>query len=250
MINFIYSKYKVIKIIIILNIIIFLIEISTGRKFIYNFGLVPEDIFHKFTLWQIFTYMFLHGNLFHILVNMFILWMFGRNIEEIWGSYKFLKYYFICGIFAGVLILITSPYSDIPNIGASGAIYGILTAFAIIFPDTLIYVYFIFPIKAKYMVILMGFISFLSGISGTEPGISHFGHLGGIVAGYIYLKYDIIIEKLLNSADYLFSKIRKKNKRVYTIDEIDRILDKILIEGVDSLTEKEKKIMDEYTRKK
>ncbi|MGH9460869.1 MAG: rhomboid family intramembrane serine protease [Vicinamibacteria bacterium] len=151
------------------------------------FRLDPSQVLGSFHVWRLVTYVFLHGGLFHVLINMLILFMFGCEMERMWGTRFFLRYYFLCGVGAGLFALLT-PY---PVVGASGAIYGLLVAFAMHFPTRVIYmnVFFIFffPIQAKYFVIIMGLISFLSSIGGAS-GVSHLAHLGGLVVGYLYLR--------------------------------------------------------------
>ncbi|HDZ58813.1 MAG TPA: rhomboid family intramembrane serine protease, partial [Ignavibacteriales bacterium] len=128
-------------------------SINGERAFLEWFALYP--IGYNFQIWQLVTYLFLHGSFTHILFNMFALWMFGMEIENSWGSKKFLYYYFICGITAGLFQLFISPMLGAvpaPTIGASGAVYGVLIAFGMLFPDRPIYLYFLFPIKAKYLI--------------------------------------------------------------------------------------------------
>ena len=184
--------------------------------------------------------------------------MFGKPIEREWGTSSFLKYYFTCGVGASIFVLLTSLNSRIPVVGASGAIYGILVAFAMLYPDSIIYLYFLFPIKAKHFAILVGAVAFLSGISGGKSNIAHFGHLGGLLVGYVYLKvplwkYRFHPERLLTvlRLPRISLKRRKKYKtESYKIEEkVNQILDKILVHGVASLTAEEKRIMDEYSGK-
>jgi len=161
-----------------------------------TFGLEPFAVIEHFWIWQLGTYMFLHGGVFHILFNMLALWMFGAELERIWGTRYFLKFYFVTGIGAGILTVLFSllPFgvsqqvygSDV--IGASGAIYGLLLAYALYFPDRPIYMYLVFPIPAKYFVILYGAISLFMAVSGGGGGVAHFAHLGGLLVGYLYLK--------------------------------------------------------------
>jgi len=161
------------------------------------FGLVPILVWKKLFLWQLFTYIFLHGDVSHILFNLLALWMFGGELENYWGSRKFLFYFFFCGIGAGLCTVLLTPYQFIPVIGASGAIYGILLAFGWFFPNRLIYIYFLFPIPAKYFVILYGFIEFIyASRGGTGGGIAHLTHLGGLLFGLIYMAYPVIRQKI------------------------------------------------------
>jgi membrane associated rhomboid family serine protease len=158
-------------------------------------GLRPVFVLHRFTVWQLVTYMFLHGGFFHIIFNMLALWMFGAELERIWGTRYFLKFYFVAGIGAGVLTVLFSllpfgfaqqlQYADI--IGASGAIYGLLLAYALYFPNRPIYMYFVFPIPAKVFVAIIGAIAFLSSLS-EAGGIANATHLGGLLVAFLFLK--------------------------------------------------------------
>ena len=162
------------------------------RYFLNYFALDPQKVWTQYYIWQLFTYIFLHGDFFHILFNLFSLWMFGGELENYWGSRRFLFYFFFCGIGAGIFTVLLSPY---PVIGASGAIYGILLAFGWLFPNRPIYIYFFFPIPAKYMVIIFGLIEFFSSGSGGG-GVAHLTHLGGLVVGLFFMAYPVIRQKL------------------------------------------------------
>jgi membrane associated rhomboid family serine protease len=143
----------------------------------------------SFYPWQLITYMFLHGGFIHLLFNMFALWMFGVELENTWGQKRFLTYYFICGIGAGLCNLLIAPLfgSTGPTIGASGAVYGILVAFGYLFPNRNIYIYGLIPVKAKYLVVLYMLMELFLAGGGASDGIAHFAHLGGGVIGLIYL---------------------------------------------------------------
>jgi membrane associated rhomboid family serine protease len=153
--SFGYGLTPVIKKLIIITAVVFLLQMVVDYKINFYLGLVPLLVWKKIFLWQLFTYIFLHGDVSHILFNLLALWMFGGELENYWGSRKFLFYFFFCGIGAGICTVIFSPYQLIPVIGASGAIYGILLAFGWLFPNRLIYIYFLFPIPAKYFVRFM-----------------------------------------------------------------------------------------------
>jgi membrane associated rhomboid family serine protease len=157
------------------------------------FGLVPGDVLRHFALWQFVTYMFLHDpfGFGHILFNMLTLWMFGSDLERTWGTRRFLRYYFLCGIGAGICVVIANLFFGSLNtrtIGASGAIYGLLLAFGYLYPDREILFSFLFPIKAKYFVMILGAIAFLSSLSASQGGVSHVAHLGGMIFGYAFLR--------------------------------------------------------------
>lgn len=157
------------------------------------FNLVPNDVLRHFAVWQLVTYMFLHDpfGFMHILINMLSLWMFGSDLERMWGTRNFVKFYMVCGVGAGVCVVILNAlFGNVmaPTIGASGAIYGLLLAFGILFPERTILFMLLFPMKAKYAVAIYGAIAFLSSFDPRAGGVSHFAHLGGMLVGYIYLR--------------------------------------------------------------
>lgn len=183
-----------VKILIITCIVAFFLEIfdrmAAGPSFTQKFGLNPYLVTHSFYLWQLVTYIFLHDTsfpFFHILFNMLALWMFGSELESLWGSKQFTKFFFICGVGGGLLTVLFSPNSSATTIGASGAIYGILAAYGILFPNRIIILY-IFPIRAKWFVLGLGIIAFISSLSSAGGGIAHIAHLGGMLCGLVYLK--------------------------------------------------------------
>jgi membrane associated rhomboid family serine protease len=161
-----------------------------------SFGLLPADVIGSLQIWQPVTYMFLHGGVFHLLFNMLALWMFGVELERTWGSRFFMRFYFIVGIGAALTTLLLSlmplPFADqlydSLTIGASGAVYGVLLAYGLYFPRRPIYLYFFFPIPAKYFVMIIGAISLLSAMNGPGGGVAHTTHLGGLIVAYLYLK--------------------------------------------------------------
>ncbi len=183
-----------IKVLIGANVVMFLIT-SFVPRVVPDLGLVPALVVRRFWLWQVATYMFLHGGIFHIVFNMLALWMFGVELERLWGTRYFLKFYFVTGIGAGVLTILFSllPFGFAQQlqhsiiIGASGAIYGLLLAYALYFPDRPIYMYFVFPIPARVFVAIMGAIAFFSSI-GESGGVANATHLGGLLVAYLYLK--------------------------------------------------------------
>jgi membrane associated rhomboid family serine protease len=159
-----------------------------------NLGLVPTEVLHDLRVWQLVTYMFLHGGVFHILFNMLALWMFGAELERIWGTRYFLKFYFVTGIGAGALTVIFSllPFAFAQQvqhsviIGASGAIYGLLLAYAMYFPDRPILM-IVFWVPAKVCVAILGAIALLTSLS-EAGGTANATHVGGLVVGYLLLK--------------------------------------------------------------
>ncbi|MFB3887083.1 MAG: rhomboid family intramembrane serine protease [Thermodesulfobacteriota bacterium] len=194
--SFGYGLPPSIKNLMIIMGMVFLLQMFVSRWFDVYFGLVPFLVWKKYYLWQLCTYIFLHGGISHILFNLLALWMFGGELENYWGSRRFLGYFFFCGIGAGICTVALTPHQFIPVIGASGAIYGILLAFGWLFPNRLIYIYFLFPIPAKYMVIIFGLIELFSSIEGTGGGVAHLTHLGGLLFGLLYMAYPAIRQKI------------------------------------------------------
>jgi len=227
-----------------------LINIILGVKFFYLFGMVPKLIISKFMVWQLFTYMFVHAGLWHLAINMLMLWFFGPGLESIWGSKRFLRFYFFTGIGAGLCSLVFSLNSLIPVVGASGAIFGILIAYAVMFPDSMVLMFFIFPMKMKYAVVFLVGINLLGAVSGSGSGIAYLAHLGGGLFGYWYLKSRLLKDLLdnlsLDSTRAWLSQKREEQKRRQEKDlsrKVDQILDKISKSGIDSLTNDEKDIL-------
>lgn len=240
---------RMIKHLLIINGVVFLFQLILPRGFTYYFGLVPAMVKNNFAIWQLFTYMFLHGGFFHILFNMFALWMFGSDIERSWGGKEFLKYYMLCGVGAGMLNFLFSMNSTIPVIGASGAVYGILVAYAMMFPNRMIYLYFLFPVKAKYLVIAFAVIEFMASWNRAGDGVAHFAHLGGMLIGFLYLKSDWRLPRFSFKLGSLTGRIsskraqRRKKKEDDILDRVDEVLDKINRVGYHNLTEEEKRIL-------
>lgn len=187
-----------VQILLISNILLFVVyyfSVLFGYDWVFHpFGLIPADVIGHFAIWQLVTYMFLHDPLgfSHILFNMLTLWMFGRTLEQSWGTRRFLNFYFLCGIGAGVCVvlanLIFGGNMNARTIGASGAIYGLLLAFGMLFPNMEVLFFFLFPIKAKYFVMILGAIAFMSSFGASGSGVSHVAHLGGMIFGYAYLR--------------------------------------------------------------
>ncbi|GHU85480.1 rhomboid family intramembrane serine protease [Bacteroidia bacterium] len=196
----------VVKNLLIINIIFFALDYMCTGVFHIDLseylGLHYPLAKHFFPT-QYITYMFMHANFSHIFFNMFALWMFGNILERTWGSKRFLFFYLFCGIGAGLIQNIVnwielsnypvfyyySALENINTIGASGAIYGLLLAFGMTFPNNYIYLYFLLPIKAKWFVIIYGLLELFSGISGSASNIAHFAHLGGMIFGIILILY-------------------------------------------------------------
>ncbi len=279
----------VIKWLLILNAAVFLVQTMTSNLLIggipaenyltYYFALMPLG--QGFNLWQLITYQFMHGSFFHIFFNMFMLWMFGMEIENYWGAKKFLVFYLLCGVVAGLFQLILAPMfagGVGPTIGASGAVFGVMVAFAMFFPDRYIFIYFLLPIKAKYLIVILIVFEFMS--VGEMSIVAHLAHIGGALTGFIFIlldknyhfNFDRIFSGFKRSSmkqsssfrykspfrkdsdveDAGFHDIddsRKQDLNGIAQEEIDRILDKISEGGYQNLTEREKKILFEASKR-
>ena len=243
---------RTVKILIIVNVAFFaLIHLLPGVAWLALFGLVPSYVFTKFRLWQLVTYMFMHVGLWHLVVNMLMLWFFAPAIENSWGKRQFLCYYFFTGIGAGLCSFVTSFHSSVPVIGASGAIFGILVAYAIMFPKTVILLFFIFPMKIKQAVLVLAGINLLGALSNPGAGIAYFAHLGGGLFGYLYLKSEWIKRQIsyLSPADLKFKWKQNRSRREKMLKKglnrrVDLILDKVSKYGMKSLTKKEREILE------
>lgn len=183
---------------LIVNVGIFvtsvLLQPALGPVF-ENFALVPAQVVQRFAIWQLVTYMFLHAGFLHILWNMLALWLFGIELERIWGTARFLRFYFICGICAALTVIACAYIfggTRVHTVGSSGAIFGILVAYALLFPNQMILFSFIIPMKSKYFVMIIGGIVFLQSYMATFGGqgssVAVVAHLGGLAAGYLLLR--------------------------------------------------------------
>ncbi len=238
-----------IKILIIINVGMFLLRFVAKSQIDLAgiFGLSPNTVWPM--IWQPITYMFIHGDLFHVLINMFVLWMFGSEMESIWGRAQFLRYYFLTGVGSGLVwLLFNTGQSYSVLIGASGAIYGILIAYGMMFPNRTVYLYFMIPIKVKWFVVFLGAVAFLSSFN-NNTNISHLTHLSGMVIGFVYLRYywhwkdfRFSVHKQIEEFRSSISSKRDK-KKIEMQNEVDQLLDKINETGYDNLTEEEKDLL-------
>ena len=286
----------VVKHLLIINVLLFLATYTFER---FNIDLTEYLGLHffkasRFQPYQLITYMFMHANFGHLFFNMFALWMFGNTLENLWGSKRFLLFYMVCGIGAGLCqelvqyiqyatsladystvnmggsIVTMDTYLNMMNtVGASGAIYGLLLAFGMMFPNSMIYFYFLIPIKAKWFVIGYAVIELITGLTGVD-NVAHFAHLGGMLFGLIlilywkknpagpnknfrklkdvfqslkkrsrtkYTRYEEVYDKVPRSdEDYNYQKAQKEK-------DIDAILDKVAKNGYNSLTDEEKEFL-------
>jgi len=208
-----------VKALLIINIGVFVVQ-QVFRELPLWFGLRPIDVVAGLQVWQPLTYMFLHGSISHILFNMLSLWMFGVELERMWGTRFFTRYYLVCGVGAAATTIVVSffpgtigarLYDGASIVGASGAIYGLLLAYALYFPDRQILMSFLFPVPAKYFVMIIGAIAFLSAAGSGGDGVAHATHLGGLLAGWLYLRGRRV--RLAAEIQYQFSRWRINRAR-------------------------------------
>jgi membrane associated rhomboid family serine protease len=167
-------------------------------------------------IWQFVTYMFLHGNVMHILFNMLALYMFGNELERYWGRTRFIKYYLLTGVGAGICSWIVAMNSPAITIGASGAVYGLLLAYGVLWPNRIVMLNFLFPIKIKWLVLIYGAVAFFSSISGSEPGVANIAHLGGMLFGLFFLKWnDWFLKYRMNQEQRRREALRKQFEVYY-----------------------------------
>lgn len=183
-----------VKWLLIANTAIFILGFFAGvlqlDRPLSNLALIPSEVVERFKIWQLVTYLFLHGGFGHLIWNMLALWMFGADLERTWGTRRFIQFYFFCGVGAGVCVVLTNylvGHRDVATIGCSGAIFGILLAYAMLFPDRTILWGFLIPIQVKWFVLIIGIITFMSSFQ-VNNGVSEFAHLGGLLCGYIWMK--------------------------------------------------------------
>ena len=261
-----------VKRLLIANTAVFLLSALGLQRFLVEwFAFTPSQLLTR--PWGAVTYLFVHGDFWHLFVNMLVLFFFGPPLEGKWGSREFIRYFLICGLGGVALSFVFAPGSSI--IGASAATYGLMLAFAMNWPNSPIYVWGIFPVKAKWLVGFFFAVAFLSAFGGAGGGIAHFAHLGGLLAGLIYLKSDWrlgrSLERWKNAArvrrfaivsreegdggDEAGKKTSASTRRGIRreealLDEVDRILEKISASGMSSLTEDERRTLDEVSRQR
>jgi membrane associated rhomboid family serine protease len=188
------------------------------------YGAISPAGFFKGMIWQPFTYMWLHGNLFHLFMNMFVLWMFGGTLESLWGSRRFLRFYVICGVGAGFVILVWNIVTGllyVPTLGASGAIYGLLMAFSLTWPDRTIMLLFPpMPVKAIWFIPLLFLLTLAMG--GGE-NISHAGHLGGVLVALIVMRLEVRGYFNFSSVRFRWHRWRMRRRlRAVRRDDVER----------------------------
>ena len=219
-----------------------LAEMMLGFRLNFHLGLVPFNLVSRFWVWQPFTYIFIHADFWHFLFNAFMLWMLGRIVEPELGSRKFLLYFLVCGAAAGLLTAAWQPGSPRPVIGASGAVYGLLGAFAFLHPDTKVYLYFLFPVSARTMAFALGALEFMMTVSKASDRVSSVTHLAGLAVGLAWLW----LERRWRNRP-----VREApDKAALEQAEIDRLLEKVSLKGQASLSRAELGRLDAYAKRK
>ncbi|MDP8218030.1 MAG: rhomboid family intramembrane serine protease [Candidatus Theseobacter exili] len=240
-----------VKFLLISNIAVFLLSLLFRKTIWLGFGLVTDAVFLKGMLWQLVTYTFVHSGIFHLLFNLLVIWMFGTEVEETLGTRSFLIFYFLVGACSGLLACVISWGNPAIIVGASGSVFGIFTAYAVLFPERLItlLLFFVMPVsmKAKYLVAILGGMELLFILSNPLGGVARFAHLGGIFFGFLFIRKEELFVGILRKV-----RMRKRpklriviksnfNQEQYISEKIDPLLDKIAKRGMKSLTRKERK---------
>lgn len=262
---------------LVANAAVFLVSLVVPLGFLIRwFGFVPAEIL--FRPWAVFTYMFVHGGFWHVLFNMLVVFFFGPPLEQRLGGTEFLKLYLLAGL-GGALLGFVFAFAT-PVIGASGAAFGLMLAFAWYWPNAPIYIWGIFPIKAKFLVGAMVVFTFLATLGDAQSTTAHFAHLGGLIAAALYLRFGgggsgtpsflglgrvvrtprvAIVQRTRDRAEERRASrttpstggpTRERGTDGELLDEVDRILDKISASGIASLTDEERAVLDEVSRRR
>ena len=264
-----YMLTPMVKRLLIANVVVFFATMVVGERLMFEwFAFQPRELI--FRPWGVVTYMFLHGDIMHLAVNMLVLFFFGPPLEAQWGEREFVRFYVVCGLGGVVFSFLFQPAWVV---GASAAMYGLMLAFAMNWPNVPIYIWGIFPVQAKYLVGFLAVVALLSATGGASgSNVAHFAHLGGLLSGFLYLKADWRPGERLRQLRRGVSRRRRLaivprdengeeehpgvltgRKRVREdaalYDKVDAVLDKISAEGMDSLTPDELRLLDEVSRR-
>jgi membrane associated rhomboid family serine protease len=222
----------------------YLLSFFAGDWLINNLALTPADITERYYLWETVTYIFLHAGFWHLAFNALMLWIFGAMMENVWGARKFAWYCLVTGMGAALCQVAAAPHSQVPVLGASGVVFGLLAAFAFEFPESTVYMYFVFPMKSKHMVLLLAVLELAASFNPQQSAIANFAHLGGMITGYFYLSWQErrAAQPYNEEPGETPPKVKKRGS------DIDRILDKISRYGINSLSENEKEVMERYSK--
>lgn len=255
-----------VKRLLIINAAIFLVGLVTGSNLMTHWlGFSPSNLLSR--PWGVVTYMFVHGGFWHLFWNMVGLFFFGPPLEQRWGSNDFIKYYLWCGLGGALVSLI---FSAANVVGASAAVYGVMLAFAMLWPDSPIYLWGVLPVKAKWLIAFMVVVNLFQGIgqAGASGGVAYMAHLGGFLFGFLYIKRESLPTGRTSSAtkrkprrlaivprDGGSERSARAEKRASKdddralLDRVDAVLDKISEEGIESLTPDERSLLDEVSRR-
>jgi membrane associated rhomboid family serine protease len=247
----------VVRWLLIANVVSWIAQFAAGSFLMEHFALHPSQIISEWKFWQLLSYMFLHGSFFHLFFNMFTLWMFGCEVERTLGSSYFLKYYLLTGVSGGLLQILLNWGDPAAIIGASAAIYGVLVAFAVLFPERpiMLLLFFILPVqlKAKTLVLIFIGISLILGLQshlfGTTDAVAHFAHLGGAAAGFLILRgsyyFQSARQKMADSRNRRREEQEqlRRDKINRTRRQIDDVLDRINEVGYTNISPAEKEFL-------
>ncbi len=260
-IQFGFGLTRTVKYIILANFLVLVLSYMVGKsESAYNVWVrylgMYAPYFIRGAIWQPLTYMFLHGGIGHFFWNMLLLFFFASEVERVLGTRRFLRFYFASGAFAGLCALMIP---SLPTIGASGACLAVLTAFALYFPDARLFLFPLpFLIKAKYVAIALGGFTVLRLLAGGRPGVSDWGHLGGIAYALFYVKMWPYWKHRLPQVRVPRPRKSKGSSHVLedepesdleVRDKVDKLLEKVHKEGVQSLTRKERKFLEETSKR-
>ncbi|MBI4803011.1 MAG: rhomboid family intramembrane serine protease [Elusimicrobia bacterium] len=229
------------------------LEMAFSWTLNYYLGLVPLKVIKSGWLWQIFTYILIHAGFWHFFFNAFMLWFLGPALEPVMGSRKYLIYFIFCGAVSGLFTALVTPASATPVVGASGAIYGLLYAFAALYPDQIVYLYFFFPMTARQLVFFLAGISLVLSFAAAGSGVANFTHLSGLIAGWLYFQAPSWLEKVTSHKSQVtsrWSQVAGELPEGPADAEVDAILDKISGKGEGALTDAERRKLDEYAKRK
>ncbi len=238
---------------LIINVAVFLLSAfipPIGNMITKLFSVYPANMFLSLQVWRFITYQFLHGGIGHVFFNMLVLFFFGPMLEKQWGSKKFLTFYLICGASGGILYTLLVAARILPPgvlVGASGAIYGMLAAGAILYPNQKVYVFGIFPLPFMALAIILATISFLNFIGGDNAG-GQAAHLAGMAAGAVYVLWGPWQAKTKQRSTHIKWQSKLNQERTMQAN-VDKILDKINKHGIGSLSRQEKKILKQASQK-
>ena len=250
------NQFPGIKFIIVCNIFVFLIiQTFVSQSFIYNS--LSLQSYESFQLWQPMTYLFLHGSFWHLFVNMFMLWMFGRSLQSKWGISRFVKYYFFIGIGSGLLTIFYHFIigTSCRLIGASGAVYGVIVAYALMHPNRKVYLFGILEIKVKFMMLIFVLSDFIGLFSSSSSNVSYITHISGLFLGIILLaRKQIVASFNLWRINFKIKRLLNNEDDLSTSNEIliyraNMILEKLSDKSWDELTSEEERVLKDVSDK-